>query len=340
MMLIPIGIVAVIGLLLCLTRQEPSESGTPAQGASAGAGAVAATQRGNSLFDSFQAARPQADADLSPETMAAIHTNLQKWLAARKRGSEEEGQDLMNALQALLTDQNAAQVIRSLSAAELQSPFGIAAIRHWMHANPVAASNWIGTRPDATKDEAWAVAQGWAADTAGLEDYAGQLPESAWKENLLQEAGSRLSATDPTAAIELAQQMAPGSSQTSLLQSVAINWIASDPNAAVAWIDSVRDPALREGLIAAAAQSYALTDPAQAAAWLGASVKSDGIAKSAALNIAQTWATQDPRGAANWVSQFPDGNTKTAAVSIVSGYWQQKDPAAAAAWAQSLAGVR
>lgn len=267
-----------------------------------------------------------------------IHSNLQKWLDAKRHGSEEKEAEAMQALEALLTKQNAAEVTRALTGDELQTPFGMEAIRDWTKANPVQASNWIASRPGFTQDEAWAISQGWVGDSEGLQNYAAQLPAGAWKQALLQEAGAQMAASDPQGAIALAQQMSGGNQRTSLLQSVATNWIATDPNAAVAWINGVTDPILRDQLIASAAQSYALSDPAGAAAWLASSVKSDGIAKSAALNIAQTWVAQDPSAAARWVSQFPPGDTRTAAVSIVTSYWRQTDPGAAAAWANTLSG--
>ena len=268
--------------------------------------------------------------------MALIHSTLRKWLDAKRAGSEEKEAEAIQKLEALLTDQNAAGIIRSLSAEEFQTPFCLAAIRHWTSGDPVQASNWLAARPDATEDDAWAAAQGWAAHGNELQGYLTQLPDTAWKQALLQEAGAQMSASDPAGAIELARQMDPGNGRTSLLQSTAGDWIATDPRAAIAWINSVSDPALREQLVASAAASYALTDPAQAAAWVASSAPSDGVMKGAALNIAQTWVTQDPAAAANWVSQFPNGETRNAAVAIVSKYWQQVNPGAATAWMQKL----
>jgi len=62
--------------------------------------------------------------------------------------------------------------------------------------------------------------------------------------------------------------------------------------------------------------------------------QSEGIAKDAALNILETWVATDPAAAANWASQFPEGEIKTAAVKIVSSHWHQTDPGAAAVWIQ------
>jgi hypothetical protein len=269
-------------------------------------------------------------------TLARIHQQLHRWLAAQKNAAEDDEAQSMLELQSLLTDENAAAIVQSLSADERDTPFGLEGIRHWMHADPVQASNWIAARPDATQNQTGAVAQGWTADPVGLQNYAALLPDTPWKQSFLSEAIAQFSARDPAVAVQLAQQMTPGNDQTSRLQSVACNWVASDPNAALDWISGVTDPSLREKLVASAAQSYALTDPALAAAWLASMVKSDALLQNAALNIAQTWVAKDPAAAASWASQFPEGNTKTAAQNLIVNYWQQTDPAAASAWLQNL----
>jgi hypothetical protein len=334
--ILPAGILAVIGILICLLRQQPSQSSVRTPSGIASTLQVPPGASSESPSAAFQSAASLSSSDVSADIMSAIHSNLRKWLDAKKHGSGDKVEEAMDALEGLLTDQNAAVIIQSLSPDELQTRFGMAAIGHWMNANPVQASNWIAARPDATPDETWAVAKGWTSDGAGLRTYLGQLPDTPWKQNLIQQAGSLISATDPPTAIALAQRITPGPAQTTLLRSVATNWVATDPNATLTWINGLSDPSLREQLIATAAQSYALTDPAQAAAWLASSVRSDGIAKAAALNIAQTWVTRDPAAAAGWVSQFPDGDTRTAAVNIVSAYWQQTNPDAASAWIQNL----
>ena len=280
--------------------------------------------------DVIQPAPSPKPLTLFENEMASIHSKLHRWLEAKKRGAEDDEAQTMVELQAMLTDTNAAEIIQSLSADELETPFGYAGIGYWMNADPVHASNWFADRPDTTQDQTGAVAQGWAANAAGLQTYAAQLPDSAWKQNFLKEAGAQLSVKDPTGAIELAQQMNPGNDRNGLLQSVACDWVATDPNAALDWIAAVKDPALQETLVASAAQSYALTDPAQATAWLVSMAKSDEVVKDATLNIIQTWVTQDAAGAAAWANQLPEGEVKIAAIDLVSKYRRQTGPAAGA----------
>jgi hypothetical protein len=333
--LVLIGLIAIIGVSFW---QKHSARETPSPAEFVSRPAILPAPSPDPAPAALQAMPSQPPSNPFEKTMALIHLKLHRWLEAQKRGAEEEETQSMQELQALLTDENTAEITRSLSTDELETPLGLEGIRRWMNADPVQASNWIAARPDATQDQTGAVAQGWVANSAGLQNFLDQLPDTAWKQNFLQEVVSQTSAKDPAAAVKLAQQMTPGSDQTSLLQSAACNWVANDPNAALDWITSVNDPILQEQLVVSAAQSYALSNPAQAAAWLVSAVKSDEMVKEAALNIAQTWVTKDPAGAARWVSQFPDGDAKTAAEEIVSKYWQAVDSTAANAWIQTLSG--
>jgi hypothetical protein len=338
---IPIGIVVAVVIFLHQSNRnfEKNTTSTAIMPPATPAEPYESASASSALIDQpVTVARPSPmQAASFGDEMNLIHSKLQKWLEAKKNGSEDDETQTMLELQAMLTDTNAAEIIQSLSADELDTPFGFEAIRHWMNADPVQASDWFAARPNTTQDQTAAVAEGWAANSAGLQNYAAQLPDTAWKQSFLQEAGSQMSVRDPAEAVKLAQQMTPGNDQTSLLQSIACNWVTSDPNAALDWIASVKDPSLQEQLVASAAQSYALTDPALAIAWLATMAKSDAVVEDATLNIIQTWVTKDPAGAANLASQLPDGDTKLAAIDSISKYWRQIDPNAATKWIQNLA---
>jgi hypothetical protein len=274
-------------------------------------------------------------------TLSLLHARLQQYRDSEINDPDDEDgrQRSLQAMLALVTDENVAAVIQSLSAEEMNSAFGSGALHHWMQVDPLTASNWLAGRPETTPDQTLTVARDWAANPDGLNQYVQQLPDTPWKQDLLQDAGSATMLQTPNEAVKLAQQMQPGSAQTNLLVAVANGWVSQDPNAALDWINTVTDPALRERLIASAAQSYAVTDPAQAADWLVQQVNSGTIVKDAALNILNTWVSTDPAGAANWAAQFPEGPIKANAIQIVANHWQQTDPAAATAWMQNLAGL-
>jgi hypothetical protein len=344
---VTVGMLAIMAMLFCQWFRHsgggnpPPETMLPTESSADSGVSAAAPEASATRFSEVTQSKPVPPTAVTFEDeLALIHLKLHQWLEAKKNGTEESETQTMVELQAMLSDTNAAAIIQSLSAEELDTPFGFEGISHWMNADPVQASNWFAARPGTTQDQTGAIAQGWAADAAGLQNYVAQLPDSTWKQSFLQEAGSQLSARDPAAAAQLALQMPPGNDRTSLLQSVACNWIASDPNAALDWINSQSDSSVREQLVASAAQSYAITDPAQAAAWLASSVKSDDLVKDSVVNITQTWVTKDPAAAAKWASQLPDGDTRNTALDLVTKYWQQTDPTAANTWIQGLSGMQ
>jgi hypothetical protein len=275
--------------------------------------------------------------------LAALRVKLHEWRQARSSGSDDQEDQarLTREMLAMVTDENVAKLLQSLSADEMDTPFGVGALHRWMQLNPVQATDWIASRADTKPAQTLAVADDWIAQGAGLQAYISQLPDTEWKQLFLNDLSAQMSVKDPAAAINVAQQMDSGPAQTSSLQVVISNWVGVDRQTAWRWMAGVNDPSVREQLVVSAAQSYALTDPAQAAAWLLSEFNScdDSTVRNAVLKIVKTWVAKDSDGAANWVAQFPDGDAKAAAVAIVSSYWQQTDPAAATAWMQNLSGA-
>lgn len=266
---------------------------------------------------------------------AVVHSKLRQLLDAKTGDSDTQDQ-LMKELVVMLTDENAADIIRSLKSEELLTPFGTAALDRWLSVDLPGAANWIAARSDATEEQAMVVARKMLNDSAALHAYCDQLPEGQWRENILSSAGLDILARDPAEAIKLAQQMTAGAAQTNLLQTVAYDWTHRDPDAALAWILKVTDPTLREGLFAVGAKAIAVTDPDLAAGWLVTAVKSEGVSNETALCIVETWVAQDPAKAAGWVALFPANGPREAAMEIVSRRWLQSDPGAATAWIREL----
>jgi len=271
-------------------------------------------------------------------TLAALRANLQQWRDSEVDDPDNESgrAEWLQEMLAMVTDANVAEIVQSLTPAEMNTPFGEGALHHWMQTDPLSASNWVMSRSDATDDEILTVAGDWAGNPNGLQQYIDKLPDSTSKQTFLQDASSEISFKDPSNAVELAQQMEPGDARTNLFRAVVSGWIGTDPNAALNYIASINDPSMREQMLASATQAYAQTDPALAASWLVSQVKSPEIVNDSALNILSTWVITDPIGAANWANQFPEGDTKAEAIKIVSTHWYQTDPQAAEAWIQSL----
>jgi len=276
--------------------------------------------------------------DSFTDTMASLRSKMRQWQESlvADPDKEEERARLLQEMLALVTDENVAEIVQSLSGEEMGTPFGAGALHHWMQADPVKATDWVAARPETTDQQTLAVADDWLATPQGMQDCIDQLPPTEWKQAFLADLGSEISTKDPRSAIELAKQMTPGKTQENLLQSVACNWVETDPNAALNWAAGVSDPVLRDKVVASAVQAYALVDPAQAATWLVSEVKSDEVLNESVVNITESWAAQDPSAAAKWVAMFPTGDTRASAVNTVLTYWLQADRGAAMDWVQSL----
>jgi hypothetical protein len=272
------------------------------------------------------------------DTMASLHSKMRLWQESlvTDADDEEDRARLVREMLALVTDENVAEIVQSLSVEEMTTPFGAGALHHWMQADPLKATDWVATRPETTDEQTLAVADDWMATSQGMQACIDQLPSTEWKQTFLADLGSEMSVKDPQSAIGLAQQMAPGKAQENLLQSVACNWVETDPNAALSWVAGVSDPELRDNLVASAVQAYALVDPAQAATWIVSEVKSGQVINDAAVNITESWAAKDPAAAAKWVALFPSGDTRASAVNTLLVHWLQSDRSAAVNWIQSL----
>jgi len=273
--------------------------------------------------------------DPPDDALAAIRSKLHQ-LSETKIADKEAQDELMTGLLAFLTDDNAGEIARALSPAELDSPFGLATLQRWLKVDPAGAARWIAQQPDATDDQAWAVAHQLVEDPRSLESYCDGLPGRAWTQTFLQRAGVEVVWRNPVEAIRLAQRMTPGRAQTDLLQTVAYAWTASDPGAALGWITQVPDPALHEQLVCAGAKAEAATDPLQAVEWLVFGVPSEPLMNDTLQSVIGTWVETKPAQVARLVERFSDGELRSATVGLVARRWLQLDLVAAAAWIKNL----
>jgi len=273
-------------------------------------------------------------------TLALIRLKLIQLSETKKadKGTEDE---LTTDLLAVLTDDNAAEITRALSADELHSRFGLAALQHWLKVDGSTAADWVAARTDATDEQVWAVAHELAQDRTALELYCTLLPNNTWRQVFLKSAALEAMWRDPVEAIHLVERMNPDSAQLDLLQATVCTWMIGNPGAASGWITQVQDPMLREELVCAGAKTYGGIDPLSALEWLisAVPVASDGserLMNETVQDIVGTWVETEPAQAASLVAQFPAGAIRAATVDLVSRRWQQRDPAAAGAWIKTL----
>jgi hypothetical protein len=265
---------------------------------------------------------------------AEVRAKLARWHQVTT-GDTETQEQLTAELSALLTDDNAAGIAQSLSAEQLDTPFGLAALARWLTVDATTAGAWIASRTDATEAQALLVVRALLNEPGRFREFCDGLPDTEWKQTLLRAAGLACVAQDPAGAIDIAWRMAPGSAQTNVLQTAAFDWMTRDPLAAAAWIVKVDDATLREQLLAVGTKALASTDPDLAAGWL-AEIKSDGVRHDTALCLVETWVARDPVAAADWVTRISAPELRAAAVELVAQHWLQSDPSAATAWLEKL----
>ena len=324
-----------LGVASIAIFQKPKSS--PVDNQPASSAMFAATRPSETTLDrqppvSIPAAAPRG---ANGETPAAVQAILQEWFNTNT-GDTATQESLTQELLTLLTDENTAETIHSLSPRELSTPFGTGALRRWLETDFTVAATWLAARPDATEEHALLVARSLLEHPAELPACCDQLPEGAWKQTVLSYASLELASKDPVAALALTQQMKAGDAQTNALETIAYAWFGRDLDAAINWTKTVDDLRLRERLFAVGAKAIAATDPDLAAGWLVWSVKTEGLLNETTLMIVETWADQHPAQAAGWVSRFSEAGPRKDAIHLVLSHWLKSDPTAANAWIHRL----
>jgi len=144
--------------------------------------------------------------------------------AHRQTGDAVTEARLLADLNSLLTDANARPIFLSLSPDERDSPFGLAALEHWLKVDQAAAAAWMAAEPAATERQTRALARQLVDDPATLEAFCVRLPDTPWKQTFLFVAGlEALTRNDAEVAV-LAGQMNAGPAKINLLQTAANEW--------------------------------------------------------------------------------------------------------------------
>lgn len=237
---------------------------------------------------------PARAASLTPANIhAIIHAKLRQWRNTAT-GETTTQEAITQELVAMLSDNNTAEIVQSLSPQELPTPFGNAAVKRWLDIAPAEAARWLATQPDTMEHQAWFVARRFQEAPAALHSYCDELPANAWKEQVLQHASLDMADIDPSQAITFAQRLAPGDAKTNAFETIAYAWFERDPTAALRWAQTIADSTLRERLFAVGAKAIARVDPDLALDWLVAGVNSDRLFQETALSIVEVGEQQKP----------------------------------------------
>jgi hypothetical protein len=329
----PLGVIA-LAIILWWAATRSFETAPPLAASHPAAVATLAVARASAPAAAVALPEPEFPA-IDEQSLALLHVKLSRWMTSLTDDGPDQPQ-LLAELVGSLTDDNVAAITRSLSAAELKSEFGMAALARWLAVDRMQAARWMSTCSETTEAQGWLVARRLLENTSDLKKYCAELPQSAWKQNVLIGACLKILSRDPIGALNLAQQLDAGVARDNLLRSVAYDWTAADPAASMKWIAGVSDPLLRDQLLAATANAIAASDPDLAGDLLIATINSKEVFSSAFPNIVETWASRDAAAVAAWVRTVPDGPVRDTILEIVARNWLRSNPDAATGWLRSL----
>lgn len=206
---------------------------------------------------------------------------------------------------------------------------------NWAAVDPKSALDWA-TRQDASSPRRRAAMQGvingwWQADPDGATKYAEQASNSTFEDQKL--AGiiaSRMAMTNPARAADwlanlqnstarelgrmpLAVAWAakdpegasrwavalPTDAMLEVAPMIVATWARNDPQGALRWVSSMTGK-VRDDSMAFYAAAVGPVDPASALQWALA-IFDPALREQAAGRAAQSWLTQDPQAATNWI---------------------------------------
>jgi hypothetical protein len=153
--------------------------------------------------------------------------------------------------------------------------------------------------------------------------------------DLLDSIISRWADLDPAAAANFLEALPAATAEMryNTGSNIAFSWGTLDPNAALQWVD--RQTNNPEVLFNSVVNGWSKSDSAAAGAYVVQHIDQPG-AFEAASSVALTMLNEDPNKAAKWLKQLPAGEVRTNAERAFAYTWADRDPLAAAQWAEGL----
>lgn len=174
----------------------------------------------------------------------------------------------------------------------------------------------------------------WGGQDAGAAvNWALSQAPSAQRTQLMATALSAMAENEPRLAFDIGQSLS-GQERAEVLGRVLSRWAQDDPAAAARSATMISEPGVRNQAIFGIASAYASRDPQGALEWLS---ELDPAESAMAVSIVFHQLTQtDPVQAGSLLNRLSDEATRANAAATVASVWAQQDPRAAARWTESL----
>ncbi len=205
------------------------------------------------------------------------------------------------------------QILASLPASLLESPYAEVLVRRWVEDSPEAAVRWVGSLAmGAPRDGLLdAAAAGWAGeDISAAYQWAGTFAGPADRERLLLEIARAGVDARPVAALAIAGDLPDSPARTELMGACLRQWSMSSPEEATDWALALPDAVARQQSIVEVATTLACSDPAAAADLALARIADDEVLDSAILGVVSQASGGNPELIRDWIDRFPDGPLK------------------------------
>ena len=225
---------------------------------------------------------------------------------------------------------------------EKQRAFDVIAGR-WTHADPQAAAEFAFNLPaeqsphdgpavTGRNNLLLGVVQQWARDAAPAAlDWVRALPESDFKNGLIETAGETWAKTAPAAAASFVASLPSGDLQNNLALKVAAAWGVVAPETAAEWVSQFPEGPMRDKTVCELVRSWTSTDVAGAEAWLKG-LPPEKVPEQAIPDFVYGASFLAPDSAARWVGRLPEGEQRDRLINCLASQWIQGDEGAAKKW--------
>jgi hypothetical protein len=268
----------------------------------------------------------------------AMFSNLEN--NRSKSGGDFENKSVTNLLRRIdeKSIPGAIRFLNDLPESELAASLGIALLRKLAKTDFAAAGD-LALSAKGTLRERWFVnVTAFAAqrDFEKVVTWLQQLDAEPLKWPALRNVGYDAVRARPSRVIEVAAKIPDEAGRQDLMLNAAARWAEQSPSDASQWVSQFHDPAMHDKLVGVIAGRWGVQDPVAAANFALDAMAAGDAQDVTLVSIATQWSRRQPRDAANWVSQFPEGPLQTAGVGCVVKTWASRDPKATGEWIQGL----
>ena len=212
-----------------------------------------------------------------------------------------------------------------------------AACAGWAAKDPEAAAHWAVTNLTGIHAAGvyGIIANEWAAvDPSQASAWVSSLPIGNVSETATTAVIHAWTKADPLSAADWIDTFTSADLKARSLATLAAEWCLNSPDDAARWVTGQIDQPGADKMVEALVGTWGDQDPIAASQWV-MTLNESHQTEAAALLIS-LWSAHQPEVAAEWISRFPEGETRASSIPALAETWAGAEPAKATAWSMSL----